>query len=595
MHLSVIDDDAHVASVGTRERTLLHALHHTLQDGGHETSVDGTTNHRVDEYEFAAPLQIDFFLAFDVHLELLTVDFERCRVGHSLGVRLQNQVDFAELTGTARLLLVAIVGTSHLRDGFAIRNLRLDVFDLNLLVVFQTPLQRAQVELALTVNDGLAKFFRLLDHPRRVFLTHLHHGSHQFFHFRRVHGLDCTRIFRVRILDEVKFPVDFLRVQRVASLHILQFHGATDVASLQLIDSHAVRTGASVKLTHALLRAAIGVGQVVASLHRTAHHLEIRHFADVRLHAGLEEEQRCRTVAVGSDFVACGILHLRHIAHEGNHVAEEFHQAAHAHVLACANAENGENRARDESLADAFAHLVFREVFRLEELLHQSVVASGCGFHEGCLHFLGLVELVGGNVLDDGRTAFWLPRIFLHQQYVDDGVEAGTGRDRILHGHAVRTINILQLVQNLVEVAVVLVELVHEENHGFSVLGRVAESVHRANLRAIRSIDEDDGLIGHVQCRDGTADKVVRARTVDDVQLLAVPLGVENGRKDRITVLLLHGEVIAHRVFTLYGATAFDDAGLIDHCFGKSRLAGTRTANQRDVFDFICLIDFHCF
>ena len=310
----------------------------------------------------------------------------------------------------------------------------------------------------------------------------------------------------------------------------------------------------------------------------------------MRLHTGLEEEERSRTVAVGCDFLASSVFHLRHFAHEGNHVAEEFHQAAHTHILACADAENGENRACDKAFANTFAHFVFREVFRFEEFLHQGIVATGSS-----LHFLGLVELVGGNVLDDGSATFGLPRIFLHQQHVDDGVETRTCCDGILHRHAVRTINVLQLVENLVEVAVFLIELVHKENHGLAEFGGVAEGIHRAHLGTIRSIDEDDGLVGHVQCRDGAAHEVVGTRTVDDVELLAVPLGVEDGREDRVAILLLHGEVVAHRVFTLYGATAFDDAGLIDHCFGKSGLAATRTANQRDVFYFICLIDFHCF
>ena len=47
------------------------------------------------------------------------------------------------------------------------------------------------------------------------------------------------------------------------------------------------------------------------------------------------------------------------------------------------------------------------------------------------------------------------------------------------------------------------------------------------------------------------------------------------------------------RVLTLYGTAALDDASLVDHCFGKSRLAATRTAKQSDVFDFVCLIDLH--
>ena len=72
MHLSVVNDDANVASVATCERSLLHAAHDTLEDSWHETCVDSTTDNAVDEDNLSAPFEIDFFLALNVNLELLT-------------------------------------------------------------------------------------------------------------------------------------------------------------------------------------------------------------------------------------------------------------------------------------------------------------------------------------------------------------------------------------------------------------------------------------------------------------------------------------------------------------------------------------------
>ena len=46
-------------------------------------------------------------------------------------------------------------------------------------------------------------------------------------------------------------------------------------------------------------------------------------------------------------------------------------------------------------------------------------------------------------------------------------------------------------------------------------------------------------------------------------------------------------------VLTLYGTAALDDASFVDHTFGKSSLAATRTAKQCNVFDFVSLINFH--
>ena len=190
MHLAIIDDHAHVAGVATRQRTVLHAVHDTLEDGGHEACVGGTTYHGVDEDELAAPLQVHFFAALDVHLELLAVDVERRRIGHALGVWLHNQVDLTKLSGTTRLLLVAIVGAREFRDGLTIRDARLLKLHGEFLVVLHTPLQRAQVEFSLSVNDRLAQFLALLHHPCRVLLAHLEQGCHHLLRIALVDGLD---------------------------------------------------------------------------------------------------------------------------------------------------------------------------------------------------------------------------------------------------------------------------------------------------------------------------------------------------------------------------------------------------------------------
>ena len=76
MHLAIIYDNADVAGVRTCQRSMLHTIHDTLQDSWHETGIDSSTNHRVEEYQLATPLQGNFFAALDVHLELLTIEGE---------------------------------------------------------------------------------------------------------------------------------------------------------------------------------------------------------------------------------------------------------------------------------------------------------------------------------------------------------------------------------------------------------------------------------------------------------------------------------------------------------------------------------------
>ena len=148
-------------------------------------------------------------------------------------------------------------------------------------------------------------------------------------------------------------------------------------------------------------------------------------------------------------------------------------------------------------------------------------------------------------------------------------------------------------MQDLVKVAVIAIQLIHEEDYGLLQFLRITEGIHRTYLWTILAIDEEDSLISNVQGGNGTTYEVIGSRTVDDVQFLVIPLYMEYGGKDRVAILLLYGEVVTHRVLTLYGATALDDASLIDHCFGKSSLAATRTAKQCDVLDFVCLINLH--
>ena len=192
MHLSVIDDDAHVAGIRAGERTLFHTFHDTLQDSGHETQVDSTTHNGVDEDELSTPLQVDLFLALDVHLELLTVDLERGWIRHSLCIGLHDQVNLTKLTGTTRLFLMTVVGTCHLCDGLTIGNLWLQVLDIDLLIVLHTPFQGTQVELSLSVNDDLTELLRLLYHPCGILLTHLRQGSHHLLRITLVDGLHGT-------------------------------------------------------------------------------------------------------------------------------------------------------------------------------------------------------------------------------------------------------------------------------------------------------------------------------------------------------------------------------------------------------------------
>ena len=160
---------------------------------------------------------------------------------------------FAELSCATALLLVAIFSLCLLGNGFTIRYACFLEYGLDLLVILQTPLQSAQVELALSLHDGLAQLFALLDNPRWVFLAHLQQGSHELFGFLRVHRLDGTHIFRVRILDEIEVLLYTLTVQCIARLDVFQLHRTAYIACIELLDGDTVGSRTSKQLANALL------------------------------------------------------------------------------------------------------------------------------------------------------------------------------------------------------------------------------------------------------------------------------------------------------------------------------------------------------
>ena len=171
----------------------------------------------------------------------------------------------------------------------------------------------------------------------------------------------------------------------------------------------------------ALLRPTVGVGEIIAHLDFARNDLEVRHLPDVRLDGGLEEEEAGRARGIGRDFDTFRGDGARHFVGTGDDVAEELQCAAHAHVLPCANAENGEHTAADEACADACAHVFLGEGALFEELLHQRVVMLGGGFDERLVELGGLVQLLGGDVEHVWFAALRLPAIHFRSFRGADG------------------------------------------------------------------------------------------------------------------------------------------------------------------------------
>ena len=182
------------------------------------------------------------FLALGINSEFLIAESINFLSWSAFNVRLNDEMHFTELTSTAGLLLVTIVGTGSLCDGLTIRNSWLVEYNLYLFVVLHTPLEGAEMEFTLTMYENLSELLALLNLPCRVFLTHLLQGIHHLLSFALIDGADSTRVLGVGIFDEVEAVLAIFSIEGVASLDILEFHAATDVACSKLFYLDTVLT-----------------------------------------------------------------------------------------------------------------------------------------------------------------------------------------------------------------------------------------------------------------------------------------------------------------------------------------------------------------
>ena len=328
-------------------------------------------------------------------------------------------------------------------------------------------------------------------------------------------------------------------------------------------------------------------------MHCTAHHLEILHFTNMRLNTCLEEEEGSWGLRICLHFYTLRILHSWHFIYSRNHVAQELHQAMHTHILACTNAANREHATSSQTLANTQNGLFLAQFHSVEELLHQSIVVLSSSLYQCIVQVFCLAHLTGRNVLYRRSATLVCPRVFLHLYQVDHRIVASTCIQRILHRHYLRAIDCAELLQHLVEIAVITVELVQHEYHWLLQALSEAELVLRANFRPLRSVDQQDSSICHVHSRHSCTYEVITTRAVDDVQFLTIVFYMEHCREYGVAIFLLYREIIADCVLGKHLATTSDDTTLIEQRLCEGGFTRARVTQERNVLDLVCLINFH--
>ena len=215
-----------------------------------------------------------------------------------------------------------------------------------------------------------------------------------------------------------------------------------------------------------------------------------------------------------------------------------------------------------ESLLNTFNHLLFRELHRLKEFFHQSLVATGSSLDESIVHVLSLAGKGSGDAADGSRSTISTIGVLLHSQHIDDAVKVWAAGCGELRGDNLAAEVALQVFHHLVVVALVAIDIVDDKYDGLVKFVCLTEVVLRADLNAVCSVDNEHSNVTNVEGCDRASAEVARARAVEHVELMCTTLDSEDGGEDGIAVLLLYRVAVADGILSVYGTTAANNAAL---------------------------------
>ena len=178
-------------------------------------------------------------------------------------------------------------------------------------------------------------------------------------------------------------------------------------------------------------------------------------------------------------------------------------------------------------------------------------------------------------------------------QHVERAVEAGAGIHRHAQRKDVPAKPFLHLAHHRVEIHVLLVHRVHHDHFRNAVTGRVIPHPVGADAEPVLRMNHHQREIADAQRAEAFADEVEITRRVNDVELLARPLRVQQRRRDRNLPVLFADVIIGHRGAVGDAAHAVDDAAAHEHGLAEHRLAGRGVADDGEVTDVCWSVIFH--
>ncbi len=188
---------------------------------------------------------------------------------------------------------------------------------------------------------------------------------------------------------------------------------------------------------------------------------------------------------------------------------------------------------------------------------------------------LGLARAVAGVLVGD------------HVQHVDDAAEVLLAADRDRDRDAARRQLLLHRLERGAEVGAVAVEVVDEDDARLLELVAAAPQPRGHDLDARHARDREERALDDAQRAERVGDEARIAGRVEDVELVALVLGVQQRARDRHRAPLLVLVVIRHRAAVGHGAQARDRARLEEQRLRERRLAASAVADERDVADLL--------
>ena len=124
-------------------------------------------------------------------------------------------MNFAELSGSSRLLFMTVIGLSSLRDGFTVRDFWCMEFNVKFENIFVKPVQCIEMILSLTMNDHLFEFLRVFNNVSGIFIVKLLEHLGNFFFICFIGGLQGHTVPRRGKYDRCELVCCFFFAERM--------------------------------------------------------------------------------------------------------------------------------------------------------------------------------------------------------------------------------------------------------------------------------------------------------------------------------------------------------------------------------------------